>query len=91
MAASPRVVTADTRIMWDGVPQRLPRGQVIDVPPGSALEEAIGTENLVPLGATATSRPAAEPAAPAADPAPRKPRGNGKTQDAAADLTGEST
>lgn len=83
MAGSPRVVTVDTVIQWDGVSQRLPRGQVIDVPPGSKLEAAIGLERLVPLGATATSRPAepAEPAEPAAAPAVPKPRpATGKTQ-----------
>lgn len=81
MACSPRVVTVDRVITWDGVSQRLPRGQVIDVPPGSQLEAAIGLEHLVPLGATATSKPA-EPAAtpePAAAPA-RKPRTGGNTQ-----------
>ena len=49
MAGSPRVVTADVSFTWDGVPWRLQRGQVIDVPPGSPLEEAIGADMLVPM------------------------------------------
>lgn len=49
MAANPRVVTVDRWIAWDGVQQRLPKGQVLDVPPDSALERVIGREFLVPL------------------------------------------
>ena len=60
MAGNPRIVTADVAFTWDGASQRLPRGQVIDVPAGSALEDAIGPGNLAPLTA-----PAAVPAAPA--------------------------
>jgi len=55
MGISPRIVTQDVTITWDGVPQRLQRGQVIDVVPGSPLERAIGAGRLVPL-------PGAEPA-----------------------------
>ena len=58
MAGNPRVVApeggrGEITITWDGQPQRLTRGQVIDVPAGSPLEEAIGAGNLVPLAASA--------------------------------------
>ena len=64
MAASPQIVTQETAFTWDGAPQRLPRGQILDVQPGSALEAAIGRERLAPLFA----RPAAPPAEAAAQP-----------------------
>lgn len=67
MGANPRVVTADVTFPWDGVQWRLQRGQIIDVPPGSALEQAIGADLLVPLGGAA---PAPQPAAPAAEETP---------------------
>lgn len=53
MAGNPRVVTEDVTFLWDGATARLPRGQVIDVPAGSLLERAIGSEFLAPLGASA--------------------------------------
>lgn len=62
MGLSPRVVTQDRHITWDGVTQRLPKGQVLDVPPGSALEREIGRDYLVPLGAVTAQPPAEEPA-----------------------------
>jgi hypothetical protein len=40
MAANPCMVTADIVITWDGVSQRVARGTIVDVPPGSALEAA---------------------------------------------------
>jgi hypothetical protein len=58
MGLSPRVVTETRLILWDGVTQRLPKGQVMDVPPGSPLEAAIGAQFLVPM-------PGAEAQAPA--------------------------
>lgn len=65
MAANPCVVAVETWIHWDGVAQRLPRGQVMDVVPGSALERAIGAERLVPLGgAVRTSVEPVEPVKP---------------------------
>ena len=57
MGISPRVVTEDVTIAWDGVPQRLPKGQVIDVAPGSPLERAIGAQRLVPLPGTVAAAP----------------------------------
>lgn len=69
MAGNPRTVAADTWITWDGVSQRLPRGQVLDVTPGSALERAIGADRLVPPGAV-PAPPAAE--APQPEPAPQE-------------------
>jgi hypothetical protein len=49
MAGNPRIVTHDATFLWDHVTQRLHRGQVIDVPAGSALEMAIGPDKLTPL------------------------------------------
>jgi hypothetical protein len=51
MGIYPRVVAADTVFYWDHVLQRLPRGLVLDVAPGSALEAAIGADRLSPLAA----------------------------------------
>lgn len=91
MGANPRIVTAETWIQWDGVSQRIPRGQVMDVTPGSALEAAIGLDRLRPLGAVAPHPPAPEPA-PALEtaelppvpeeapkPAPAKPKAAAKS------------
>jgi hypothetical protein len=78
MGANPRVVTADTTFRWDGAMQRLPRGQVIDVPAGSQLEAAIGLDRLIPLGAKA-----AQPApsvTDAATEAPAPPQGDGRSR-----------
>lgn len=66
MGISPRVVTEDRSITWDGVQQRLPKGQVMDVAPDSPLERAIGRQYLVPLGATSALPPAEQPAETAA-------------------------
>jgi hypothetical protein len=52
------VVTDDVHFPWDGVTQRLGRGTVLDVVPGSPLEEAIGADHLRPLHAVA-AQPAA--------------------------------
>jgi hypothetical protein len=49
MAGNPRIVTADATFTWDHASQRLGRGTIIDVPAGSALERAIGTDKLIPL------------------------------------------
>lgn len=74
MGLSPRVVTEDVTFTWDGVPARLPKGQVIDVEPGSPLERAIGAGRLVPYGLPPASQPpVAETPAPAAEDAPPKP------------------
>ncbi len=58
MGLSPRVVTEDTVFVWDGGPQRLARGTVLDVAEGSALEQAIGAGRLAPLAATRPAAPA---------------------------------
>jgi hypothetical protein len=71
MAANPRIVTADRQIFWDGVVQRLPKGQQIDVPPGSPLERAIGAQFLVPLPGTTVQVPAEE-VAPQPEPVPQE-------------------
>lgn len=85
MAISPRIVTQDRRITWDGVTQRLPKGQVLDVPPGSALEREIGPEYLVPLpGSVPVADPVPAPAekpAPREEPAPARPRAIAKSDD----------
>lgn len=84
MGANPRVVTADTTFRWDGAMQRLPRGQVINVPAGSALEAAIGLDRLIPLGAKAAQpEPAVTEAATEAQAAPRRTRAarNGTAKD----------
>lgn len=81
MGLSPRIVTETRLIAWDGVQQRLPKGQMIDVPPGSALEREIGREFLVPVPESA---PAAETAAgpeEKPDAAPVKPRAAAKKPD----------
>ena len=85
MAANPRVVTEERRISWDGVTQRLPKGQVLDVPPGSALEREIGRDFLVPLPGADTQEPVSKqeedtPAeVPKAD--PPKPKATKKDDD----------
>lgn len=81
MAISPRIVTEDRRILWDGVTQRLPKGQVLDVPPGSALEAAIGRDFLVPLPGTAAGQVPAQEPEPEKEAAPVKPRVIAKKQD----------
>ena len=83
MSANARVLAVETTITWDGVTQRLPRGQVIDVAPSSALERAIGRDRLVPLYrpvitapapvAEAAQKPAAPAKTAAQDDAPAKP------------------
>jgi hypothetical protein len=69
---SPRIVTEDVTFLWDGVTQRLPKGQVMDVPPGSALERAIGLHRLVPYGVPAAQPPVGE--TPAVKPAEAVPQ-----------------
>jgi hypothetical protein len=61
MGLSPRVVTEDVVFLWDGAPQRLPKGQIIDVAPNSPLERAIGRHRLVPHGLPAASPPPSRP------------------------------
>ena len=77
MAGSPRIVTADATFTWDHASQSLRRGTIIDVPPGSALEHAIGRDKLKPLFGAPPVTVAAEHAqdAPCAtgDTAPRPP------------------
>jgi len=41
--------TAGVSFTWDGGTRTLGRRQVLDVPPGSDLEAAIGSANLVSL------------------------------------------
>jgi hypothetical protein len=79
MGTNPRIVTEDRLITWDGVVQRLPKGQQIDVPPDSPLERAIGAEYLVPLPGTAAAQVPVPEAAE--EPAPARPRTAPKKQD----------
>lgn len=87
MAISPRIVTQERWISWDGVTQRLPKGQVLDVPPGSALEREIGRDFLVPLPGSAPVAETAPALAPAEKPAPQEeaaramPRASAKSDD----------
>jgi hypothetical protein len=48
MSAHPRAVLTDTTYSWGegGCTYFLPAGSMIDVTPGSALEQAIGSQNL---------------------------------------------
>ena len=57
MAGRPCAVTADAEITWDGVSQRLTRGTVLDVPPGGALEQAIGLDRLATLSGVPLAAP----------------------------------
>ncbi len=84
MGANPRVVTQERHITWDGVTQRLPRGQVLDVPPGSALEREIGADFLAPLPGSAAAQVPDEGPAPEEKPgtAPARPRAAAKAGDA---------
>jgi len=72
MGLSPRVVTEDVTFLWDGVPARLPKGQVIDVAPDSPLERAIGRHRLIPHGLPVAQPPAEAPAPRREKPAPKK-------------------
>jgi hypothetical protein len=73
VSASPRVVAADIEFMWGGRLERLQRGQVIDVQPGSALEAAIGADLLLPLNAAPVTAPVQPPPVnPEEDAAPRR-------------------
>ena len=78
MAGHPRVVTEDVIFHWDGVSQRLPRGQVMDVTPGSALERAIGRNRLRPVGAVTQAAEEPEPKEEAEPAAPAKPKAAAK-------------
>jgi hypothetical protein len=46
MSAFPRIVLVTTTYFWDGGFWTLPAGTIIDCAPGSALEQAIGSQNL---------------------------------------------
>lgn len=66
MASSARIVAHDTDVTWDGVTSHVLRFTVVDIPPGSDLEEAYGgTKNLIPTGP--------QPAPPADEPPPDEP------------------
>lgn len=80
MAGNPRTVAVDVTFLWDGVTQRLPRGQAIDVTPGSPLERAIGRDNLVPRSADPVPAPAEKPA-PQEEAAPAKTGATAKSDD----------
>jgi len=65
MAITARTVTEEVVFLWDGVTQRLAKGQVLAVEAGGALERAIGKHRLIPHGL-----PVAQPAAVQPSPAP---------------------
>lgn len=50
---TPANSAAQLTINYDGGGMIVTMGQIIDVPPGSALESAIGLSNLTPLAGTA--------------------------------------
>jgi hypothetical protein len=61
MAASARIIAQDTDVDWDGVRTHVLRGTIVDIPPGSDLEEAYGgTKNLVPTGPQPVQPPPAD-------------------------------
>jgi hypothetical protein len=85
MSATPRMITADITIRWDGAPQRLVRGTVLDVPEGSAFEAVIGRQNLATLSGLPLSAAEPEPA-PAQEPAQEpQPAAKPKARTAAKD------
>jgi hypothetical protein len=55
MGITARTVTEDVTFLWDGVTQRLAKGQVLAVAAGGALERAIGLHRLTPHGAPAAA------------------------------------
>jgi len=81
MGTNPRIVTEDRQIFWDGVTQRLPKGQQIDVPPGSVLEREIGAEFLVPLPGSAPAAEAMAAPEEKPEPVPARPRVAAKSSD----------
>jgi hypothetical protein len=86
MGISPRIVAEDVVFLWDGAPQRLPKGQIIDVAPDSPLERAIGRHRLVPHGLPAASPPPSLPTeTPLRDKPPAAPKSTAaaKKQDSA--------
>jgi hypothetical protein len=73
MAANPRLVANDTWVPWDHVMTHVAAGTVVDIPPGSDLEEAYGGDaNLVALG-TGVSYVVAEPEQPTMPPPDEPP------------------
>lgn len=53
MSANPRIVQSDTPVVRDRNVTLVRRGTIVDVPPGSELEEAYGgPENLLPVKET---------------------------------------
>jgi hypothetical protein len=53
MAANPRIVVSDVNVSWDGGTTTIPKGTIVDIPAGSALEAAYGgPSNLTSIGGT---------------------------------------
>lgn len=50
-----RQVITETDVAWDGVLKHIAAGTIVDVPPGSALEDAYGPANLEDLDAGAAA------------------------------------
>lgn len=84
MAANGRIVTEDVTFRWDGASQRLARGTLIDVPAGSALEEAIGAARLAPLRGGHPAPVAEAAQQEETQPAAAKPKGAAKATDSRA-------
>jgi hypothetical protein len=50
MGTYPRIVQSDTAVVWDSNVTLVKRGSIVDIPPGTELEEAYGgSGNLEPL------------------------------------------
>lgn len=55
MSANPRIVQADTIVVWDRGATLVRKGAIIDIPAGSELEAAYGgPKNLIPISGNRT-------------------------------------
>lgn len=70
MASNPRLVAQDTTVAWDGATFLVPKGTIVDIPAGSALETAYGLSNLVSIGGIASD------VNPGGDPGQSEPLGD---------------
>lgn len=74
MTTNPRIVREDVTFEWDGGPARYVRGQIVDIPPDSELEAAVGKDNLEPLFREPARAPEPPPDAATDEGGPRKAR-----------------
>jgi hypothetical protein len=53
MSENPRILQTDTVVVWDRGANLVKRGTIVDIPEGSALEQAYGGPgNLAPISGT---------------------------------------